>query len=54
MNEILKVREKVYSDESISKKEFHTYSSYNQTFKPNDSNYYSKSRLVRAFSRKLP
>jgi len=32
----LKVREKVYSDESISKKEFYTYSSYNQTFKPND------------------
>jgi len=30
------VREKVYSDESISKKEFHTYSSYNQTFKPNN------------------
>jgi len=36
MNEILNVREKVYSDESISKKEFLTYSSYNQTFKPND------------------
>jgi len=36
MNEILNVREKVHSDESISKKEFHTYSSYNQTFKPND------------------
>jgi len=36
MNEILNVREKVYSDESILKKEFHTYSSYNQTFKPND------------------
>jgi len=35
MNEILNVREKVYSDESISKKEFHTCSSYNQTFKPN-------------------
>jgi len=28
MNKILNVREKVYSDESISKKEFHT---YNQT-----------------------
>jgi len=36
MNEILNVREKVYSDESISKKEFPTYSSYNQTLKPND------------------
>jgi len=36
MNAILNVREKVYSDESISKKEFHTYSSYNQTFKPNE------------------
>jgi len=36
MNKILNVREKVNSDESISKKEFHTYSSYNQTFKPND------------------
>jgi len=36
MNEILNVREKVYSDESISKKEFHTFSSYNQTLKPND------------------
>jgi len=36
MNEILTNREKVYSDESISKKEFHTYSSYNQAFKPND------------------
>jgi len=36
MNEILNVREKVYSDESISKKDFLTYSSYNQTFKPND------------------
>jgi len=36
MNEILNVRENVYSDESISKKEFHTYSSYNQTFKAND------------------
>jgi len=36
MNEILNVREKVYSDESILKKEFHTYSSYNQTFKPSE------------------
>jgi len=36
MNEILNVREKVYSNESISQKEFFTYSSYNQTFKPND------------------
>jgi len=36
MNEILNVREKVSSDESISKKEFNTYSSYNQTFKPNN------------------
>jgi len=36
MNEILNVREKAYSDESISKKEFHTYLSYNQTLKPND------------------
>jgi len=36
MNEIFNVREKVYSDKSISKIEFHTYSSYNQTFKPND------------------
>jgi len=36
MNEILNVREKVYSDESISKKDFHIYSSYNRTFKPND------------------
>jgi len=26
-NEVLNVREKVYSDEKISKKEFHTYSS---------------------------
>jgi len=36
MNEILNAREKFYSDESISKKEFYSYSSYNQTFKPND------------------
>jgi len=36
MNEILNVWEKVYSNESISKKEFLTYSSYNQTFKPTD------------------
>jgi len=36
MNEILNVREKVYSDESISKKEFYICSSYNKTFKPND------------------
>jgi len=36
MNEILNAWEKVYTDESISKKEFHTYSLYNQTFKPND------------------
>jgi len=34
VNEVLNVQEKVYSDESISKKEFHTYSSHNQTFKP--------------------
>jgi len=34
VNEVLNVQEKVYSDESISKKEFHTYSSPNQTFKP--------------------
>jgi len=36
MNEVFTLREKIYSDESISKKEFHTYSSYNQKFKPND------------------
>jgi len=36
MSEIVNVWEKVYSDERISKKVFHTYSSYNQTFKPND------------------
>jgi len=35
MNKILNVQEKVYSDER-TKKEFHTCSSYNQTFKPND------------------
>jgi len=36
MNEILNVREKVYSNESISKKEFHTYriiKHVNQTMK---------------------
>jgi len=55
MNEILNVQEKVYSDEIISKKEFHTYSSYNQTFKPNDEiriNVQNQDLYVR--SRKLP
>jgi hypothetical protein len=36
MNEVLAVREKTYSDESISKKEYHTYSPYQQSFKAND------------------
>nr|XP_044250259.1 uncharacterized protein LOC123003054 [Drosophila takahashii] len=36
MNEILNVRERPFSDESISKKEYHTYSSYHQSFKAND------------------
>jgi len=36
LNEILAVREKPFSDESISKKEYHSYQPYQQSFKPND------------------
>lgn len=36
MSEILNVLEKPHSDENISKKEYHSYSPYLQSFKPND------------------
>jgi len=36
LNEILAVREKPFSDDSISKKEYHRYSPYQRSFKPND------------------
>jgi len=36
LNEILAVREKLFSDDSISKIEYHSYSPYQQSFKPID------------------
>lgn len=36
MNEIFNFREKVYSGESILRKEFFIYLLYNKTFKPKD------------------
>lgn len=36
LNDVLTVRERPFSDNSISKKEFHSYSPYQQSFKSND------------------